>query len=114
MHEFSATQMVVETALDFAEQKKAKSVSKVKIEVGALSFLSGEQMKFAYGVITKGTILENSELVVVEKRAAFLCPKCGEVGTELPVAIFHCPKCGSDIEITSGKQCIVKSMEMDL
>jgi hydrogenase nickel incorporation protein HypA/HybF len=117
MHEFSAAQGIIETAIRFAQEKNAESVSKVRVEIGELTLLNKEQMLFAYSVATRGTILEGSELAIQGKKATFACHNCGEAG-ELPSGrmqqmVFHCPGCGGDIEITSGRQCLVKSMEIE-
>ena len=122
MHEFSTAQGIVETAIHYAKKNKAKKVKKMFLEIGELTFLNVEQLKFSYDILSKDTILDNSELVVEVKSATYKCMKCGASGKlgrienedHFSIPVFHCPKCGGEIEILSGRQCFIKNMEIEV
>ena len=122
MHEFSMATRIVETVLRTAEVQKARKVKEVKLTIGALSFLNAEQVKFAYNVLSEGTLLEGSELIVKEKKAKVRCEKCGYEGPisniEDPAYHFYfpsllCPKCGGTSTVIEGKECILESVKME-
>ena len=83
-----------------------------------MTFLNLEQLRFAFGVSAKGTVAEGAGLAITEKKAGYKC-SCGSSG-ETPsaegmhgVPVFSCPSCGSDIEITSGRECFVESIDVE-
>ena len=51
MHELSMAQAIVDTVLDAAEKNNATEVVEVTIEVGMLTMLNPEQLKFLLDVI---------------------------------------------------------------
>ena len=115
MHELSTAQALVRAVSEVAGGRRVK---KVFLVVGELMFLNLEQLRFAFQVSAKGTVAEGAELVVSEKKAGYKCA-CGSEG-EMPRAgdmhgapIFSCPACGSGVEITSGRECFVESIDVE-
>jgi len=124
MHEYSVMNQIVQTIVGEAEKNKLISVSKVTLEVGELTFLSEEALKFSFEVLTKDTILSSSELLVVNIKPEIACKNCGYKGDlefledneELHFRLpnFSCPKCENKIEIIKGKDCILKEITGDI
>lgn len=121
MHEGSITTQVVESVLKEANHRNAKKVVRVDLVLGALTFLNPEQVRFWYDILTKGTIMEGSELFLEEKEGRVHCTSCDYEGgfkyiddPTLHVAMptLQCPRCDSLVEIVSGKDCVVKSVKM--
>ncbi len=115
------TSQIVQSVLAEAENRKAKKVTEVHLVIGELTFLGIEQVRFAYEVLTKGTILENSKLVIETQNGEVKCDNCGYKGGfkyeddplyHQPVPTLKCPRCGSPVKIIAGKECIVKSIKM--
>ena len=73
MHEFSVTSQIVQSVLAEAEKRGAKKVTEVHMTIGKLTFLGLEQVRFAYEAITKGTIMEDSKLVITEQEGMVKC-----------------------------------------
>jgi hydrogenase nickel incorporation protein HypA/HybF len=122
MHEFSMATRIVETVLQTAKMQKALRVKEVRLLIGALSFLNAEQVKFAYKILSEGTLLENSELIIEEKEAKVRCERCGYEGpiSNIEDPLYHffipsllCPKCGGTSSIIEGKECILESVKME-
>ncbi len=121
MHEGSITTQIVESVLKEANGRNAKKVVEVRLAIGSLTFLNPEQVRFWYEILTKETILEGSKLAIEENEGTVVCEKCGYKGgfkyvddseLHIPMPTLQCPKCDSQVQITSGKDCIIKSVKM--
>ncbi len=122
MHEFSTMQQIVGAIIEEANKYKAKEVSKVVLQIGELTFLGEEQLRFAFDILKEGTIMQNAELVIEKIKAEVRC-ECGYQGSieyglkeefHLMFPILKCPKCGNEVEIVRGRECLVKSVEMEI
>ena len=121
MHEFSMTSQIVNAVLEEAKKHNAKRVNEVHLIIGKLTFLGLEQVKFAYKVLVKNTILEDSKLRIEEKDGVVKCNSCGYAGDlryeddpvyHVPSPTLVCPKCGSVVNIVGGKECTIKSLKL--
>jgi hydrogenase nickel incorporation protein HypA/HybF len=121
VHEFSITSQIVQSVLAETEKRKAKKVTAVYLVVGKLTFLGLEQVRFAYEVLTKDTIMEGSKLIIEEQEGIVKCNNCGYEGGfkyeddplyHVPVPTLKCPKCGNVVSIVAGKECTIKRIKM--
>lgn len=119
MHEYSIMSQIVQTIQSEAEKNNLKSVTKVTLEVGDLSFLGDEALKFCFNVLSKDTILNGSELIIVKVKPEIQCQSCNYSGdikyTEkeeyhFRLPIFTCPNCDGMVKIIKGKDCILKEI----
>lgn len=119
MHEYSVMTQLVSALLDELEDRDIDEIEEVTLEIGALTFLGEEQMKFAYEALTKDTILEGSDLKVVTVEPKVRCQECGYEGvveySEDPafhydIPIISCPECGEQPEIVQGKETVIKKV----
>ncbi|MCD6529234.1 hydrogenase maturation nickel metallochaperone HypA [Candidatus Bathyarchaeota archaeon] len=123
MHEFSTMYSIVQTVLKAAEARGAEKVLEVNLEVGRLTFLNPEQLKFAFKVISEGTIAEGAKLNIRSIEPKVKCLKCGYVGSGvyegpeyhvlgLPLPV-KCGRCGSmDVEFLEGRECKIKNISI--
>jgi hydrogenase nickel incorporation protein HypA/HybF len=120
MHEFATISSVVEAIMDFATERKLIKILEVKLEIGDLTMLGIEQMKFCYGAITKDTVLEGSKLTIEEVAGKVKCKECkyeGKIGTidnmlyHVTVPTLQCPRCGKTADVTDGNQCKIKTLK---
>lgn len=123
MHEFSMTEMVVKQALASLEEYDVERVERVDLLVGELTFLGEEQMKFAYDVLVKGTVLEGSTLEISRSPALVECPACGFRGPithednpafHVTSPVFSCPECGERVKVVSGKECTITGIRAEV
>ncbi|RLI36267.1 hydrogenase maturation nickel metallochaperone HypA [Candidatus Bathyarchaeota archaeon] len=121
MHEYSVTTQIVSKVLREAESRRAKRVLEVKLQIGELTFLNPEQVKFWYKALVKGTVMEGSKLIIQEKRGLVRCLKCGYEGSfkyeddpayHIAFPTLLCPKCGGVVEIIGGRECIIENIKM--
>ena len=121
VHEGTITTALVKSVLKEAEERKAKKVVEVDLDVGQLTFLNPEQVRFWFQILTKGTVLEDSELVIEEREGVVRCNQCGYEGGfkytddsafHLRMPTLQCPKCDAQVEIVDGKDCIIRRVKM--
>jgi len=120
MHEFSVMSQIVDCILDEARKRDARKVEQVELEIGEFTLLGDEQMRFAYEVLSKDTILEGSALKVGRIDGKVRCRSCGYEGPlklaeDTPhkaVPVLECPRCGSPAEITEGRECLIRNIRM--
>jgi len=123
LHEFAATNQVVETVRREAEKRGAKAVAEVRLAIGKLTMLSPAQMRFAYEVLAKSTCLEGSKLVIREEDALIKCPSCsyeGSMGVDedpmyhIAFPTLCCPRCHEPVDIIAGRECTIESIKLFL
>ncbi|UCE16477.1 MAG: hydrogenase maturation nickel metallochaperone HypA [Candidatus Bathyarchaeota archaeon] len=121
MHEFSMTSQIVKSVLEEAKKHNAKRVDGVHLVIGKLTFLGLEQVRFAYEVLVKDSIMEGSKLYIEEKDGVVRCSNCGYEGClkyednpmyHVPTPTLNCPKCRGVVKIVGGKECTIKSVKL--
>ncbi len=119
MHELSIASGIVDNVLAFAEEQPFAQVLTVRVAVGELTRLEGEQLQFSYAAITKETALEGSTLEIERVEAAVQCAHCGYGGRPkywedalafASVPTLQCPDCGQAAEATQGHDCVIKTI----
>ena len=122
MHEFSTMQNIVEVILEEGKNHNAKKILRVTLKIGELTFLGPDQLRFSFDVLTKGTIMENADLLITKIQPQVKCD-CGYSGAteydktlelHLSVPLLKCPRCGNSIEIVKGRECIVSDIQMEV
>ena len=109
MHELAITQSVVDMVRDRTADRR---VSTVRLQVGRLSGVVPDAMQFCYELVTAGTPLAGSMLEIEQTPGHARCRTCGD-DIELPDLILLCP-CGSaDVDLVSGKELQVISVELE-
>lgn len=108
MHELSVTRSLVEIC---NERAAGARVSRVTIELGRLTCVTADALRFCYELCTEHTALAGSALTIVEIPGRALCRGCG-AETEPNDLLTPCT-CGSyDLVYTSGEELRVKEMEV--
>lgn len=124
VHEVSVTSDLVRAILDELQKYKVVSVHAVTLTIGRLTNLGGEQMQFAYEVVTRDTILEGSDLIIEDEEVELECMSCdykgparnltfGEYTDEHFIPVLACPVCGGAVRVTKGKTCCVKNIDIE-
>jgi hydrogenase nickel incorporation protein HypA/HybF len=121
MHEFSRTGQIVEAVLSEAQKQHAIKVIEVEVEIGDLTFLGIEQVRFAYKILTDKTIAKNSKLAIRQISGRGTCDSCGYDGPlsylndkqfHMIVPTFNCPRCGKPLSISAGRECIIRRIRI--
>ncbi|HEV7975753.1 hydrogenase maturation nickel metallochaperone HypA [Amycolatopsis sp.] len=108
MHELSITQSVIDAVV---EKMDGATVKSVRLEIGKLSGVVPDSVRFCFEVICAGTMLEGARLDIDEPPGLARCRDCeGEFA--LNDLIMLCP-CGSaNVEVLAGRQLRIKSVEV--
>ena len=108
MHELAITQSVVDAVV---EKLDGASIRTLTLEIGRLSGVVPDSVRFCFDLVASGTSLEGAALEIVEPPGAGTCRTCGEEFTM--VDVFPLCPCGSaDVEITAGRQLKIMSVEV--
>ena len=114
MHEMGIVLEVIKIATaSIPEDMKDAHVARVNLEVGKLSAVVPDSLRFCFEVAGKDTALAGAELVIEEIPVRILCRECrAEWTVETPV--FRCRKCDSgSVEIVSGRELDIRSIEIE-
>jgi hydrogenase nickel incorporation protein HypA/HybF len=110
MHELSMTRNVVAIV---GEQAHGRKVVRVTLEVGRLSGMMSDAIRFCFDVCNKGTTLEGATLDIVEIDGRGLCSACG---AEPPMSapLGRCPICREpSLRIVAGTELKIREMELE-
>lgn len=108
MHELAITQSIVDQV---DEKLNGAAVATVHLEIGKLSGVVADSVRFCFDVVSSGTCLEGALLDIVEPEGRAHCRACGS-DLRLADLILLCP-CGSaDVQIVSGDELRIKAVEV--
>ena len=108
MHELAIAESVVETV---AQRLPGAKVTCVCLEVGALSGVVPDSIRFCFDLATEGTGLAGARLEITEPPARCRCRACGaEFQPDSPIVL--CP-CGSpDVAVLAGEELKIVSVQV--
>ncbi len=112
MHEMALCEGVLDIIAEEATRQRFARVRAVRLEIGALSHVEPEAMRFCFDAVSRGTIAESARFEVIEVPGEAWCMNCSK-----PVAIARrfdpCPACGGyKLQVTGGDALRVKDLEV--
>lgn len=108
MHELGITQNIVSIV---SQHAKGTPVKRVSLEIGKLSAVVPDAIRFCFDVCAEGTELEKAELEIIEIAGRLKCQDC-QLITETNQVYAHC-ECGSwNTKPIAGQELRVKEMEL--
>ncbi len=108
----SLTESVVDIALDEARKAGARRLTRIVIEIGALSSVEPEAMRFCFAAVAAGTPAEGVELEIASVEGAGWCADCGKT-VPLSERFALCPDCGgAQVRVTAGDQMRIRELEV--
>ena len=88
MHELGIIQNIV---VIVSENAKGAKVQRVTLEIGKLSAIMPDTVRFCFNICCEGTVLEGATLDIIEIPELARCRQCGaEVPLEQPFGICSC------------------------
>jgi hydrogenase nickel incorporation protein HypA/HybF len=108
MHELGITQEILEVV---TAHSKGATVRRVVLEIGKLSAVLPDSLRFCFELCSEGTVAEGAILDIIETPGTARCRQCGaEVMLQRP---FGRCECGcSDLEWLTGEELRIKEMEV--
>jgi len=113
MHEMALAESVIQIVEETARKSAAAAVRAVWLEIGRLSHVEPEALRFAFDVVKRNGPAHGARLEIVATEGAAWCMKCSRTVT-LGRLGDACPHCGSyQLQVTAGDEMRVKEIEVD-
>ena len=108
MHEMAITESVVAAV---SERIGPERVGRVALEIGRLSGVVPDAVRFCFEICAAGTILDGAALEIREIQGLARCDACGaQVELDFPAGVCAC---GSpELAIVSGRELRIKEVEV--
>ena len=100
-------------ALDRAQQAGSNRLYKISLRIGALSGVVPDALRFAFEMLTPGTIAEGAELAIEHVPARFWCADCQQE-FQSDDMFGDCPGCDRPSgDLRAGREMELASMEIE-
>lgn len=108
MHELAITEGVVQAV---TERLPGTPIACVHLEIGAMSGVVADSVRFCFELVTEGTTLEGARLDIIQPAARGKCRDCGaEFEPEGAIALCDCGS--ADVAILAGEELRITSVEV--
>jgi hydrogenase nickel incorporation protein HypA/HybF len=109
VHELGITQNIVAIVSEKAQSAK---VIRVTLEIGTLSAIMPDAIRFCFDIVAKDTVVDGATLEILEIPGRGRCRDCGaEMALE---QLFGRCDCGSNnIDCIAGEELNIKEMVVD-
>ena len=108
MHELGIAQEIVAIV---SEQSKGARVTRVVLEIGKLSAVLPDAIRFCFDLCSEGTVVEGAHLEILETPGRARCRQCSvELLLERPFGRCECGN--TDLDWLSGEELRIKEMEV--
>ena len=112
MHELSIAQNMIEEIERQAPLNGFTRVLGVTLEIGSLSHVEVDAMKFCFDSAVMDTIAEGASLQIQKVPAIALCKQCNTEQT-IEARYDCCSSCGEfGLEVLSGEKVSIKALEV--
>jgi hydrogenase nickel incorporation protein HypA/HybF len=113
MHEMSLTMSVMQQVerclVSFGPKAR---VVRITLEVGRLRAVVPDAIRFCFQVVSEGTAADGADLVLEEIPVRVRCEPCQREWTVEDVQ-FLCPDCDGPVSTLSGKELLLRSIEVE-
>ena len=113
MHEMTLAESVLQIVEDAVRREGLRRVRAVWLEIGQLSSVEPEAMRFCFDAVARDSVAEGARLEIVTTAGTAWCNGCSE-----PVALAElgaaCPRCGGyRLRLTEGTGMRVMELEAE-
>lgn len=113
MHEMALCESILGILEEQARTQAYSRVRRVRLEVGALSCVEPEALRFNFEVVTRGSLAEGASLELIDAPGQAWCLWCCQT-VEVTGLLDACPQCGShQTQVTGGDQLQIRELEVD-
>ena len=113
MHEMALAEGMLGIVEETARRNGGSRVTAVRLEIGALSHVEPEALRFCFDAVTRGSLAEGAALEIEATPGEAWCMPCGAT---VPLAQVGepCPRCGGyQLEVTRGEDMRVRDIAID-
>jgi hydrogenase nickel incorporation protein HypA/HybF len=112
MHELSICESLIEIALAaMKEQGVSRHAASLTVEIGRLTAVVPDSLRFYFGILSQGTPLQSAELRIKSVVLRTRCRSC-LLETEPDFPTLACFQCGTPVEILSGRELRLVSIDV--
>ncbi|OSM07300.1 putative hydrogenase nickel insertion protein HypA [Magnetofaba australis IT-1] len=98
---------------EHAESQGFKRVKTVWLEIGKLSGVEVEAMRFCFDAVARDSIADGAKLEIIEPPGVAWCMTCSKQ-VETQQRFDPCPECGGfQLQVVSGDAMRVKELEVE-
>ena len=113
MHEMSLAEGVLQILEENAVKQGYQRVKTVVLEIGRLSQVEVDSLRFCFDVVIKGGIADGAALEIIEVPGQAWCMQCSKTVT-IDTLYDPCPHCGGyQRTLTGGDAMRVKELEVE-
>lgn len=114
MHELGIMESALSLVRQHATGNNARRVSRVVLRIGVLAGVEPDSLRFAFDVVSRGTVAEGAVFEIEPVSVVVYCPGCRqEFAGACDGFIFTCPTCGDLCgEIRRGRELELSRIEM--
>lgn len=113
MHEATLVRNIIEIAEREARRHGAARITRIGVRVGEFRGVVAEALQFSFAVLKTGSLVAEGLLEVETVPLRLGCPGCGAERQGLADLSFSCAACGGRLEIRSGREFEVESLDFD-
>lgn len=113
MHEMSLAENVLQIIEESARSQNFRRVRCVVLEIGRLSSVEPDAMRFCFDAAMAGSIADGARLEIVETEGRGWCAQCA---SDVPLAALYepCPHCGGyQVSVMGGDLMRVRELEVE-
>jgi hydrogenase nickel incorporation protein HypA/HybF len=108
VHELAITESVIDAV---SQRLPDARISCVHLEIGAISGVVADSVRFCFDLVTEGTNLQGARLEISEPPALCECRDCGtQFEPDGPVPLCACGS--ADVAILGGSELRIMSVEV--
>ncbi|HLF56623.1 MAG TPA: hydrogenase maturation nickel metallochaperone HypA [Thermoanaerobaculia bacterium] len=112
VHEYSIVQALLDRAEVEARARDARSVTRLRVAIGALAGVEQELLRSAFELARVGTRCAGAELEMRSIAASWRCRSCEvEIG---PGSVLSCPSCGAPARLVAGDEIVLERLELEV
>ena len=113
MHEMALAEGILQLIEDAARNQGFTLVRTVCLEIGQMSSVEPDALRFCFDAVTRDSIAAGAALEIVDTPGQGWCMQCSLM--VLMQALYDpCPHCGSyQVQATGGTEMRVKELEVD-
>ena len=110
MHELSLLENVREILETHAKQESFTKVTRITLQVGKLSSVEPDALRFGFDVVMRNSLAEGAELNISELDGLGQCRDCGQT-FQLETLYATCLFCnGSSVDVVQGMDMKIKDL----
>lgn len=112
MHELSLAENMLQIIEQAAHEQDFTDVKTVWMEIGQLSCVEKDALRFCFTVVTDDTIAQRAKLEIIDVAGQGWCKPCD---LKIAISSHHdpCPVCGSyAIQVIRGDEMRIRELEV--